>query len=224
MITATNYKTDKNLFREMYNLLSKNPMKTSINRPLGDFFYDQWVIKDEYIGTVWEILYNSLPVNDKGEARIIILESGHCYQSHADIDDRYHLNLTGDEIFLVNLKHKQMYKLEQDGIWYNMDAGLHHSAVNFGRNPRVQLVVRKLLKRNTIKNPLSVCIKTSLEDLDLARYNFDNQISPWLNSANKDGYISDFKYSPSEVKFIVEEQQLDQLKKHIDKEFEIEIR
>lgn len=224
MLTPTNYTTDKSLVLEAYDSLSTNVMKTPINKPIGDFFYDPWTIKDEYVGTVWETLYNSLPVTDKGEARIIVLNAGQCYQSHTDIDDRYHLNIAGNEIFLIDLVQEQMYRLEQDGIWYDMDAGLHHTAVNFGRTPRVQLVIRKLLKRNKIKNPLAIIIKTNLENLDMARYNFDNQVSPWLNSANKNGYISDFKHSPDEVKFTMDEQQLDQLKKYIGEEFEIEIR
>lgn len=221
MITPTNYTTDKSLLLKACDSLYTDKMKTSINRPIGDFFYDPWIIKDEYVGTIWEKLYNSLPVADKGEARIIILNSGHCYQSHADIDDRYHLNISGNEIFLINLIQEQMYRLEQDGIWYDMDAGFHHTAVNFGELHRVQLVVRKLLKRNNIENPLEVTIKTKLEDLDLARYKFDNQISPWLNSANKNGYISNFKYSPNEVKFTMEEHQLTQLKNYLQEEFEI---
>ena len=221
MITPTNYTTDSSLFLEACSSLSNNVMKTPINQPVGNFFYDPWVIKDEYIGTVWETLYNSLPVTDKGEARIIVLDQGHCYQSHADIDDRYHLNISGNEIYLINLLQEQMYRLEQDGVWYEMNAGFHHTAVNFGERPRVQLVVRKLLKRNKIKNPLAVTIRTKLEDLDLARYKFDNQISPWLNLANKNGYISNFKYSPNEVKFTIEEQQLDQLRNYLHEEFEI---
>jgi hypothetical protein len=221
MLTPTNYKVDTSLFQDACNSLPEAGMKTTINQPTGNFFYDPWVIKAEYKGTVWETLYNSLPVT-KGEARIIILDPGHAYQSHADIDDRYHLNILGEECFLINLVQEQMYKLEQDGIWYDMNAGFHHTAANFGRRSRVQLVVRKLLTQNTIENPIAITIKTKMGNLDHARYLFDNHISPWLNSANKNKVISDFEYSADHVKFKIAEHQLEYLKSYLPTEFIIE--
>jgi len=221
MLTSTNYTVNSKLFQEALTLLPEEGMKTTINQPTGDFFYDPWVLKDEYKGTVWETLYNSLPAV-KGEARIIILDPGHAYQSHADIDDRYHLNILGDECFLIDLVREQMHKLSQDGVWYDMDAGYHHTAANFGRLARVQLVIRKLLKRNNIEDPVAVTIKTKMGNLDHARYVFDNTISPWLNAANKNGYISDFQYSLSEVKFNIVSHQLEYLKNYLPEEFILE--
>jgi hypothetical protein len=218
MLTPTNYTTDTNLFQEACSRLPEGKMKTTINQPTGNFFYDPWVLKEEYKGTVWETLYNSLPVT-KGETRIIILDPGQAYTSHADIDDRYHLNILGSECFLIDLIREQMYKSEQDGIWYDMDAGFHHTAANFGRTARVQLVVRKLLKHNKIKDPVLVIIRTKLGNLDQARYMFDNHVSPWLNSANKNGCLSDFEYTPSQVKFKIDKNQLDYLKNYLTEEF-----
>ncbi len=148
MLTPTNYTVDTHLFQKALNHLPSGEMKTTINQPTGNFFYDSWILKDEYKGTVWETLYDSLPVI-KGEARIIILDPGHCYQTHADIDDRYHLNILGDNSYLINLVQETMYPLSQDGIWYDMDASFLHTATNFGRKARVQLVVRKLLKKTS---------------------------------------------------------------------------
>ena len=220
MLTPTNYTVDTSLFQEGCRHLPEQGMKTTINKPTGNFFYDPWVIKDEYKGTVWETLYNSLPVS-KGEARIIILDPAHCYQIHADIDDRYHLNILGEECYLMDLVREQMYRLEQDGIWYDMDAGLLHTATNFGRRARVQLVVRKLLKKNKLKNPIEVSLSTTIANADDARFLFDSHISPWLNSANKNGFINDFSYSPISVKFNIEHDQVESLKRYLPDEFKI---
>jgi len=220
MLTPTNYTIDPKLLQEACQSLPKGGMKTTINQPTGDFFYDSWFLKDEYKGTVWETLYNSLPVT-KGEARIIILDPGQAYQCHADIDDRYHLNLLSDESFLIDLMREQMYKLNQDGIWYDMDAGFLHTAANFGKRARVQLVVRKLLKKNKLTNPISIALTTTMTNVDHARYLFDNTVSIWLNEANKLGYIDNFSYSSPFVKLDIEQDKLDSLKHILPDEFKI---
>jgi hypothetical protein len=220
MLTPTNYTVDPNLFQKALDRLPEGEMKTAINKPTGNFFYDPWILKDEYKGTIWETLYNSLPVS-KGEARIIILDPGHSYTAHADIDDRHHLNILGDESFLIDLVREQMHKLSQDGIWYDMDASFLHSAANFGRRARVQLVIRKLLKPNKLINPVEVALTTTMSNVDHARYLFDNTISIWLNEANKLGYITNFSYSSPFVKFDVEKDKLDSLKHILPEEFKI---
>jgi hypothetical protein len=220
MLTSTNYTVNPNLFQEALTQLPGDGMKTSINQPTGNFFYDPWVLKDEYKDTVWETLYNSLPVS-KGEARIIILDPGHGYTAHADIDDRYHLNILGDESFLIDLIREQMHKLLQDGMWYDMDAGFLHTAANFGRLDRVQLVVRKLLKKNKLDNPIEVSLTTTMPNPEHARYVFDNTVSTWLNEANKLGYITNFSYSSPFVKFDVEQDRLESLKNILPEEFKI---
>lgn len=218
MIIQTKFIVDISLFNDACNQLPKGEMKTTINSPTGDFFYDPWILKDEYKGIVWETLYNSLPVS-KGEARIIILDPGQCYQQHADIDDRYHLNILGDSCYLINLTQEQIHLLSQDGIWYDMNAGFTHTAANFGRCARVQLVVRHLLTQNRLKDPIAVSIATTLDNTNHARYLFDNTLSPWLNSANKAGIINDFSYSPILVKFNIEKDKLDFLKHMLPQEF-----
>ena len=220
MLTPTKYKVDPTSFQEVLTQLPEGGMKTSINQPTGNFFYDPWVLKDEYKDTVWKTLYNSLPVA-KGEARIIVLDPGQAYQSHADIDDRYHLNIQGEECFLIDLVREQMHKLSQDGIWYDMDAGNHHTAANFGRRYRIQLVVRKLLKKNKLVNPVEVALTTSMSNADHARYVFDNTVSTWLNEANKLGYITNFSYSSPFVKFDIEQDRLESLKNILPEEFKI---
>jgi hypothetical protein len=220
MLTKTNYTADTSLFQEACIQLPERNMKTTINQPTGNFFYDSWVIKDEYKGTVWEILYDSLPVS-KGEARIIILDPAQCYQIHADIDDRHHLNILGEECYLIDLIREQMYKLEQDGVWYNMDAGFLHTAANFGRRARVQLVVRQLLKKNKLLNPVEVELISQITNADDTRFLFDSYISPWLNEANKQGYINNFTNLSTSVKFNIEQDKLDSLQNMLPVEFKI---
>jgi hypothetical protein len=220
MLSKTNYTVDTSLFQEACNQLPRRDMKTTINQPTGNFFYDQWMLKDEYKGTVWETLYNSLPI-DKGEARIIILDSAHCYQTHADIDDRYHLNILGEACYLIDLVKEQMHGLEQDGVWYDMDAGLLHTATNFGRRARVQLVVRHLLKKNELLDPVEIVLSSTVSNTDDTRFIFDNTLSPWLNQANKLGYINNFSYSPITVKFNIEKNKLDLFKSILPAEFSL---
>jgi hypothetical protein len=220
MLTKTHYTVDPKILQEVSIQSSNEGMKTTINRPSGSFFYDPWVLKDEYKGTIWETLYNSLPVN-KGEARIIILKSNQCYQIHADIDDRYHLNLRGESCYLIDLIREQMYPLEQDGIWYNMDAGFLHTATNFGRHPRIQLVVRHLLKQNKLIDPVKMSLVTTIANTEDARFLFDNTLSPWFNEANKLGFINNFDHSPIAINFNIERSKLDLFKNMLPEEFKL---
>jgi hypothetical protein len=114
-----------------------------------------------------------------------------------------------------------MHKLEQDGIWYNMDAGFLHTATNFGRRARVQLVVRQLLKNNKLKDPVDIAVSTTLSNPDDARFVFDNNVSIWLNEANKLGFINNFSYSTVSVKFSIEQDKLDSLKRILPEEFKL---
>jgi hypothetical protein len=220
MLSKTNYTVDVSLFQEACIQSPNEGMKITINKPTGSFFYDPWILKDEYRGTIWETLYNSLPVS-KGEARIIVLKSNQCYQNHADIDDRYHLNLKGELCYLIDLSCEKMYSLEQDGIWYNMNAGLVHTATNFGRYPRIQLVIRHLLKKNKLLDPVEVVLSATIANTDDARFIFDNTLSPWLNKANKLGFINNFDHLQVGVKFNVEKSKLESLKHILPSEFKL---
>jgi hypothetical protein len=222
MLTKTNYTVDTTLFQEACMNLPSQVMKTAINSPTGNFFYDPWILKDEFKGTVWETLYDSLPT-PKGESRIIILDPGQSYQSHADIDDRYHLNISGDKCFLIDLVREQMHKLSSDGIWYDMNAGFHHTATNFGRTSRIQLVVRKLLKRGNLINPVQLKITSKNYTNDHSRFIFDNVLSPWLNGINKQGQMDDLMFDGSTVSFKLENTELDQLMEKAGDDFLITV-
>ena len=192
--------------------------KESINMPSGDFFYDPWIIKPKYKGTSWETLLNALPT-DIGEARIIVMESPSCYTRHTDIDDRYHLNLSGDDSYLIDLQNNDMHRLSCDGIWYEMDAGLPHTAINIGKYSRVQLVVRKLLTRSKLHNRVTVNIIASGPK---PRYNFDNTLSVWLNRAVKTNVVDNFKQTKVGVCFDTEHDNISELKNIIPKEFKFD--
>ena len=193
--------------------------KHDLTAPSGDFFYDPWILLEEYKNTVWESIWNSLPI-DAGQARVIVMESPSCYTQHADIDDRYHLNLSGDQDYLIDLSNQQMHKLVKDGVWYTMDAGRLHTAISVGEHTRMQLVVRKLLTRNILKNSVSVKIAAGGSN---PRYSFDNIISVWLNRASKNKTISNFKQSETSVYFDVEHSLLEELESIIPKEFKFKV-
>ena len=204
MLKQTQYTVSDEMLTRAATTPLISDFKNTINAPTGRFFYDKWELLPEYKGTVWEEIMNTLPV-ECGEARLIRLAPGACYNSHADIDDRYHLNITGNYCYLVNIDTAKMYKLIKDGIWYDFNAGPRHSAVNFGDVHRIQLVIRKLLHTNALQDPVKITITVESMPLDDARYIFDDSISLWLNAAVKRGVLMDFNYSPDgTVRFNVE--------------------
>ena len=221
MLSATHHIVDSSIIKELVNTVSTDQFKVTINQPTGDFFYDSWVINPELKGTVWEKVLESLPV-DQGEARIIVLKSGTSYFCHADADDRWHLNLQSDRGYLIDIDNSEMHLLSTDGIWYHMNAGKLHTAVNFGSIDRIQLVVRQLLKRNILVDPVAVKITLKAEVRDF-RYQFDNTVSPWLNVANKQGIINNFKFINDEVMFDINRSAVSSLKKIVPNIFEVTI-
>lgn len=210
MLVKTNYNISLSKIQEALTRLPNMDFRLAINEPTGDFFYDDWKLKDEFVGTVWEEIYRSLPVA-KGETRIIKLASGECYTSHADMDDRYHLNLSGTHCYLINLDQHDMIRLQTDGYWYDMDAGFRHTAANFGNPLRYQIVVRQLFTRQNLKDPVSVEL-CAVEGESNARFIFDDRISPWLNVANKQSKITNFKFVDDVVSFDIDKEYLEELK------------
>jgi len=197
-----------------------NGFKTPINKPTGNFFYDPWEIKEEFKGTVWDDILKTLPYT-VGEARLINLKYGVCYQSHADIDDRYHLNIQGDMSYLVNLDNDTMHRITNDGYWYELDAGPRHSAMNVGYVERIQLVVRKLLSRNTVDNPIKITITSTSDNVDENRFRFDNTVSSLLNRYNKEGIISDFFPTLDIVTLTINNEYVEELTKALPSNFMI---
>jgi len=222
MITKLPYTVNKSLISKALNNDFGDEKKLTINRPTGNFFYDPWEIKQEYKKTVWDDILSTLPVKI-GEARIIRLTGGESYISHADIDDRYHLNLSGVKCFLIDLENTVMYPTVSDGIWYKMDTGLRHSAANFGNRIRYQLVIRELLNRFDLKDPISVKLISLIDDPDEVRFIFDDNISPWLNRANKLNFINNFSVNGTVVSFECEKNELTSLEQILPEEIKLEI-
>lgn len=197
MITPLYTKFDLYQSKEITNLIKyltgsqEEKIKLAFNTPSGDFFYDPWIIKNEYKETIFEKIISSLS-SPVGEARIIILKPGSCYHSHADIDDRYHLNLQGQYSYLIDLDHNIMYETNADGMWYTMNTSRRHVAANFGSIDRIQIVVRHLLSRNNLNNPITVNLFSTCDKIK-SRFVFDDQISPWLNFACKRKILTNFK-------------------------------
>lgn len=221
MLAKTNYTVSKELLQEARNHLPSTDFRTTINQPTGDFFYDPWEIKPEFKNTIWARLISSIdePV---GEARVIVLKPQMSYHIHSDIDDRFHLNIENEASYLIDFDTKQMHKLEADGVWYDMNAGKLHTASNFGRIDRVQLVVRKNLIRGKISSPVRVKILSNIPTVDDSRFVFDNTVSPWLNSANKKGIIDNFNHGTTHVSFDLESQYLGELTAILGNNFRIE--
>jgi len=199
MISETEYCVDSNIIELARQELKNFEGKTALNQPTGNFFYDPWVIKDQFKKTVWEEILSTLNF-DHGEARIIVLAPGESYMAHADIDDRYHLNLQGNYSFLIDVLNQRMYPTVSDNRWYEMNAGQIHAATNYGETIRAQLVVRKLLVRTQLDKFVHISITPANERYDY-RYRFDNDISPWLNSMNKLNKINNFQFSNASVEF-----------------------
>jgi hypothetical protein len=177
--------------------------KHTINKPTGRFFYDPWVINDDLKGSIWEEVLATLPFGI-GEARLIKLDPGICYRSHADIDDRYHISLIAEKSYLIDLDNDLLYPLTVDKQWYKINTGLRHSAANFGNKERIQLVVRELLsKESKIKDPLDISI-TPKTDNPSIRFIFDDIISPALNLYSKNGLIENFKHQDNKVSMTID--------------------
>ena len=214
------FQTD--FIRNLVNTSNDNKIKAEINQPSGNFFYDPWTIKPEFQKTIFEEILNSLP-EPIGEARFIILKPGSCYHSHADIDDRYHLNIQGQYSHLIDLDNQKMFPTEVDGRWYTMNAGLRHVAANFGSIDRIQLVVRQLLKRNQLHDSVSVNVYYVGSEAAKARFVFDDKISPWLNYACKNNIIDNFKTDQKQIWFDIEKSEITDLKIILGSDFNIEV-
>lgn len=194
----------------------------SLNDPTGNFFYDRWKIKEQFKNSGIEKILTQLP--NSGEARIISLPPERCYRSHADIDDRYHLTLQGHRSYLIDLEENKMFPTDVTNRWAIMDAGKIHSAVNFGSVTRIQLVVRQLLQKNILNNPMNIFITPSGNGMkEKSRFIFDDKISPWLNRANKQNKINNFniEFDNQRIYFDIDKIFYNELKSIIPEEFQI---
>lgn len=216
MLTKTYYSVKENdlesavsfIFEKYPSLLLNDKEKIVLNQPLGDFFYDPWTLKAEYKGSPLESIYDSLN-GKKGEARIISMQPGVCYMAHSDIDNRWHLSLSGSESYLIDLETQNMFDLKQDKLWWYMDASKRHTAANFGDSVRIQIVIRELLQYSENATH-SISIKPLGTN---GRFIFDKNISPFLNFANKQNKLAKFSINNDTVHFVLCKTMIEQFKK-----------
>jgi hypothetical protein len=221
MLVLTNYNISPEVLQQAQKEIPNVDSRLVLNKPTGHFFNDPWEIKPEFQGTVWEQVLDSL-AEPKGEARLIKLEQGVCYPSHADIDDRWHMTIQGNHSYLIDLETNTMHTSDKLGVWYLMDAGRRHTAANFGSCDRIQLVVRKLLPSPNIVHPVDVNIKLKTVVGD-RRFIFDDIISPWLNRAYKAGIVDNFKGEDLKATFTLEASHVKELKRLIRKHFTLTV-
>lgn len=221
MITQLKYQISEKIFRNLKNEIPEFEHRIDLNIPTGNFFYDKWEMSSQFKDTVWETVLECLPF-PIGEARLMKLEPGSAYYSHADIDDRYHLNITGNRSFLVDLDNNILHPIENNGYWYEMNAGRRHSAVNFGNETRVQLVVRKLLQKNILTDavPIKISLEYARHDY---RYVFDDVYSPVINLFIKNGIITDFSIKNEEVYFSIEKSFIDDINNIVPEGFKVTV-
>jgi len=212
MIASTEYTATTEQFEYLKSICSTEN-KMVLNKPTGDFFYDPWEVLPEYRDTPVEQFLSQLP--DIGEARIIRQESGTCYFSHSDIDDRYHLNLSGDCAALIDITKNKNYFLYPDQKVYVMNAGTTHSAANFGEHTRYQLVIRKLLE-NVTWTDTTVEIHAGGEN---PRFAFDKYVSPLLNDMNKRRILGNFQVLETGVRLKTTKYWFEKLKESVPTEF-----
>ena len=146
MLHTLPYTVDPTLLNEAQGSIPSVESKLTINQPTGNFFYDPWEVKEEFKGTVWETLLNTLPL-DIGEARIIALAHGTTYMSHTDINLKNYSNITikpvcenprfeFDDLISpwlnkINKQHLiNNFSILQDGVSFNLDIDAIHELDN----------------------------------------------------------------------------------------------
>jgi hypothetical protein len=192
MINKTDFKINILELEKLLPLVKwDNDNRALLNEPTGHWLYDPYTILESWKGTAFEDLLNEIPYNI-GEARLMKLMPEDAYRAHADADNRLYINITGNEYcYLIDLNNSKMHQVLTDGHLYFMDAGLIHTAVNFGCTPRIQLVIRLLLKRNLSPEYITTSIKIKNPPYNL-RYLLDKHISPVLNKLANTGEIGFF--------------------------------
>jgi hypothetical protein len=102
-----------------------------------------------------------------------------------------------------------------------MDASRIHAATNYGSIPRLQLVVRELLRNSRQPVDLvSISMAPAYEQHDF-RYKFDKIFSPFLNRANQKYKLANFAHTTLSSTFKLERELLEEFEKLVTPEFKI---
>ena len=210
MLQKLEAKTNSKILFDLVKHLPEG--KNALNKPTGNFFYDPWELLPEYKDTAIEDLLKQLP--DHGEARVIVLKPGESYSAHADVDDRYHVTLDAEQSFLHDIENETMHATKPDDTVYLMNAGVLHSASNYGYKNRYQLVIRKRLQSNRMMNDPRQVVMTSNDPVYNLRYLFDISFSILLNRLAKEQSIDAFaRINEHTIKFLCDGSKINELLK-----------
>ena len=217
MFTATEHTANSQALLDIFRTVQleqdqyDDMLKLDINQSTGEFFYNAWQLKPEYEHTEVARVLNQLgPV---GQAKIVSIPPGQCYLAHSDVEDRYHVTLQSDQCLVMDLSNHEQYPCVVDNRVYHMDTARLHTVVNAGYLPRIQLVVRQLLTRPKLINPVRVHIEATEAPYNL-RQLWDQSILVWCNLANKKGVMNNFdpRDQEAELHFDLESTHLDSLR------------
>lgn len=191
--------------------------RVNLNHKTGHWLYDPYAVNKEWQGTPFEDLLEELGRYNIGEARLMKLDPGTCYCSHADIDDRIHLNLeSNDQSYLIDLNANKMHKTSADGKLYYMDGSYVHTAANFGSSPRIQLVARvRLTKHNAPALERTELVFLN-KPYDL-RYNIDNSLSVLMSKLIKQKNMEFVEYADASIVLDVDTYALTLIEEELDK-------
>ena len=159
-----------------------NTIPISIHTHTDDFYYGERHLLPQYKNTELERLWNTL--DRPGECQVMVMDSGRCYRSHCDVDNRWQFALSSDESFIVDIENQHLWPTRADGRLYYLNTTFPHSAANFSYSPRFQLIFRQRLQRNCLINPVKIWMHHASSDTEHknhSRYCWDKRVQSWLN-------------------------------------------
>lgn len=159
-----------------------NTVPIAIHTHTDDFYYGERHLLPQYKNTELERLWNTL--DRPGECQLMVMDSGRCYRSHCDIDNRWQFALSTDESYLIDIENQHLWPTQMDGYLYYLNTTYVHSAANFSFSPRFQLIFRQRLQRNELHDPITVWMHHPSQDTthkNHSRYCWDKRVQSWLN-------------------------------------------
>ena len=159
-----------------------NTLPIAIHTHTDDFYYGERHLLPQYKNTELERLWNTL--DRPGECQVMVMDSGRCYRSHCDVDNRWQFALSAGESYLIDTENQHLWPTQMDGCLYYLNTTYVHSAANFSFSPRFQIVIRQRLQRNELYNPIPVWMHHASQDVthkNYSRYRWDQLVQSWLN-------------------------------------------
>ena len=104
---------------------------------------DYSMVTEPFRGTVMEDILKNLPFQ-YGRTRLMLMRPKSCLSMHADPTRRYHFAVTTNPgCYMASMPGPTgtLHHIPADGMLYELDAHLTHTAVNAGDSDRVHLVI-----------------------------------------------------------------------------------